>query len=148
MMAVLFIALLALMITIPIEIFVFVYYFWVKLYISNFVPTDEYDVFVNLPENLRISSNLLKKIFLHKNNVYETELDGERYCLYLTKKGKSDLKLHICGMENEQEHMLTLIREKHERGEKVTLPLTFEGKFVGNAEVLEIFEPIKSNTML
>ncbi|MDE7363010.1 MAG: hypothetical protein K2N38_13875 [Oscillospiraceae bacterium] len=81
----------------------------------------------------------MKKILLHKSNIYETELDGERFYLYLTEKSKFDLKLQVCGTDGEPEHLLALIREKRERGETVTLPLTFEGKSVGMAEVTEIF---------
>lgn len=92
---------------------------------------------------LNLSRKGLKSIFLHRSNVYEIELDGERFCLYLVEKGKANLKLHICGIEGEQERLLALIREKQERGKKVTLPLTFEGKFVGNAEVLETYDPLK-----
>lgn len=145
MRGVLFVSLFLLAITIPIGIFVFAYFFWVKLYISNFVPTDEYDILVDLPKNFRVSGLLLKKKFLHKYNVYETKLDGEQFCLYLTEKGKVDFKLHICGIDGEQERMLALIREKQERGEKVVIPLMFEGKFVGNAEVLETYDPPQSS---
>lgn len=144
---VLFIALFALMVTVPTALFVVVYYFGVKSYISNFVPTDEYDALIFLPNSLMISNRLLKKKFLHKSNIYETELNGERFCLYLTEKSKDDLKLHICGIDGEQERLLALIREKQNRGEKVTLPLTFEGKFVGNAEVIEIYGCIEEKTL-
>ena len=109
---------------------------YVKLFMSNFVATDLRDNMIIPKAELNISRKGLKRIFLHRSNVYETELDGEMFCLYLTEKGKYDLKLHICGIEGEPERLLALIREKQERGEKVTLPLTFEGKYVGTAEVL------------
>ena len=112
---------------------------FVKLFMSNFVVTDLRDNMIIPKSELNISRNGLKRIFLHRSNVYETELDGERFYLYLTEKGKTDLKLHVCGIDGEPEHLLALIREKQERGETATLPLTFEGKPVGTAEVTEIF---------
>lgn len=130
-----------LLLSVPAAIFVFGYYFWVKKHISNFVPTDEYDTLVKLPENLKITGGSLTKKYLHPHNVYETELDGERFFLYLTEKGESDCKLHICGLEGEPERLLALIRKQQSRGETVTLTLTFEEKAVGNAEVSEIYDP-------
>lgn len=118
---------------------------YVKLFMSNFVVTDLRDNMIIPQTELNISRQGLKRIFLHRSNIYETELDGERYCLYLTEKGKTDLKMHICGIEGEQGRMIILIREKQKRGETVTLSLTFEGKFVGNAEVLETYDPPESS---
>ena len=112
---------------------------FVKLFMSNFVVTDQRDNMIIPKTELSISRSDLKRIFLHRSNIYETELDGERFYLYLTEKGKTDLKLHICGTDGEPERLLALIREKKENGETVTLPLTFEGKPVGTAEVTEIF---------
>lgn len=113
---------------------------FVKLFMSNFVVTDLRDNMIIPKSELNISRNGLKRIFLHRSNIYETELDGERFYLYLTEKGKTDLKLHICGTDGEPERLLTLIREKRESSKTVTLPLTFEGKSVGTAEVTEIYE--------
>ena len=135
-----FFAIGSMLLTVPVTAFISAYYFWVKKHISNFVPTDEYDTLVKLPENLKISGVLSKK-YLHPYNVYETELDGERFFLYLTEKGKRDHKLHICGLEGEQERLLSIIREKQNRGETVTLPLTFEGKAMGSADILETYDP-------
>lgn len=116
-------------------------YVYIKCCFSNFVITDLRDNMIIPKAQLNVVRKGLKSIFLHQSNIFETEFDGERFCLYLTKKGKIDLKLHICGVEGEQKRLLSLIREKQERGEKVSLPLTFEGKFVGNAEVLETYDP-------
>ena len=112
---------------------------FVKLFMSNFVVTDLRDNMIIPKTELSVSRSGLKRIYLHRSNIYETELDGERFCLYLTEKDKTDIKLHICGTDSEPESLLALIREKRGRGEKVTLPLTFEGKPVGTAEVTEIF---------
>lgn len=123
-----------------ISLFSLLSYLHIKLFMSNFVVTDLRDNMIIPQTELNISRQGLKRIFLHRSNIYETELDGERYCLYLTEKGKTDLKMHICGIEGEQERMLTFIREKQKRGETVTLSLTFEGKFAGSTEVIETFE--------
>ncbi len=116
-----------------------------KMFMSNFVVTDQSDALITPEAELNISRKELKRIFLHRSNIYETELDGEGYRLYLTEKRKTDLKLHICGIDGEQKRMLALIREKQKRGETVILPLKFEGKLVGNAEVLETYNPPESS---
>ena len=112
-------------------------YVFIKNFFSNFIVTDLRDNLMIPKAEFRVSREGLKRIFLHRSNVYETELDGEKFYLYLTEKGKNDLKMHICGIEGEQEALLSIIREKQSRGETVTLPLTFEGKLVGAAEVLK-----------
>ena len=66
---ILFFALWTLLLTVPVAIFVFAYYFWVKKHISNFVPTDEYDTLVKLSEDLKISGGSLAKEYLHPHNV-------------------------------------------------------------------------------
>ena len=115
-------------------------YVYIKNFFSNFVVTDLRDNLITPKAEFNVSREGLKRVFLHRSNVYETELDGERFYLYLTEKGVGDLKLHICGIEGEQEALLSLIREKQSRGETVTLTLTFEGKAVGSAEVSEIYD--------
>ncbi len=115
----------------------------IKNYESNFVPTDEFDNLI-YPE-AHLSLSIAKKSnYLRESNIFMSELDGKRFYIYLIHKTQS-LIFHICGMEGESERLLTLIHEKQERGEKVILPLTFEGKFVGNAEVLETYDPPKSS---
>lgn len=112
-------------------------YVFIKNFFSNFVVTDLRDNLITPKAEFRVSREGLKRIFLHRSNVYETGLNGEKFFLYLTEKGKHDMKLHICGIEGEPERLLALIREKQSRGETVTLPLAFEGNQVGTAEVLK-----------
>ena len=112
-------------------------YVYIKSFFSNFVVTDLRDNLITPKAELTISHKGLKRVFLHRSNIYETELDGEKFYLYLAEKGKRDLKLHVCGIEGEQEALLSIFREKQSRDETVTLPLTFEGKRVGTAEVLK-----------
>ena len=107
---------------------------------SNIVPTDMNDDYIVPSSDIGIDKKSIKKGYSHRSNIFETELEGETFRLYLTEKGKHDLKLHICGIEGEREALLSLIREKQSRGETVTLPLTFEDKPAGKAEVLEIYD--------
>lgn len=115
-------------------------YIFIINFLSNLVVTDLRDKLITPKVELSVSLNSLKRIYLHRSNIYEIELDGDRFCLYLVEKGKANLKLHICGIDGEPELLLALIRQKQERGEKIVLPLMFEGKFVGNAEVLETYD--------
>lgn len=108
----------------------------IKYYESNFVSTDEFDNLV-YPERHLTLSIAKKSNYLREGNVFMSELDGKDFHIYLVNKAKSEF--HICGIDGEPECLLALICEKQERGEKVILPLTFEGKFVGNAEVSETF---------
>lgn len=140
---------------IPLTVFAFVGMVWLLIlfeataelfftakYMSNFVPTDEFDNLI-YPE-VHLSLSIIKKSnYLREGNVFMSELNGKDFYIYLVNKVKKN-EFHICGIEGEQERMLALIREKQERGAKVILPLTFEGKFVGNAEVLETYDPPKS----
>lgn len=121
---------------------VFVEYYHTIKHISNFVPTDEYDSLIYPKVNLIVRINK-PSAYLLEGNVFRTELNGEQFHIYFVCKNPQK-QFHICGIDGEPERLLALIREKQERGETVTLPLTFEGKFVGNAEVLETYDPPQS----
>ncbi len=114
-------------------------FFITKFFLSNFVPTSETDNLVYPLPDLVMDCHIKLRYF-HESNVFQTVCEYEIFHIYLIKKGKKS-KFHICGIDGEPELLLALIRQKQERGEKVTLPLTFEGKFVGNAEVLETYDP-------
>lgn len=49
--------------------------------------------------------------------------------------------MHICGINGEQNDFTALLRKKMSGGKKVTLPLSFEGKPIGNAELIEVSAP-------
>lgn len=102
-------------------------------YMSNFVPTDEFDSLMYPEPHLSLSI-AKKSNYLREGNVFMSELDGKIFYIYLVHKTPIP-EFHICGIDGEPERLLALIREKQERGETVTLPLTFEGKYVGAAEV-------------
>ena len=54
--------------------------------------------------------------------------------------------MHICGIDGEQKRMLQLIGNEMAMNGKAVLPLSFEGKYVGNAEVIEILESSDSSS--
>lgn len=114
----------------------------IKYYESNFVPTDEYDNLIYPDAHLSLLTTK-KTNYFREGNIFMVELEENIFYIYLVHKTQS-LNFHICGIEGEPERLLSLIREKQEREETVILPLTFEGKFVGNAEVLETYDPPKS----
>lgn len=80
-----------------------------------------------------------------ESNVLSTTFNRETFLLYIIDTDFPKVKLHICGIDDEPEWLLNLIREKQKRSETVILPLKFEGKLVGNAEVLETYDPPKSS---
>lgn len=115
-------------------------------YRSNFAPVDEFDALVPFSVNI-ITNNNLDKMYYYESNIFSVEVDKMNFHLYLVHK-RANPEFHICGINGEPELLFSLLREKMNNGEKIVLPMMFEGKIVGNAEVLEIFEPIKSNAML
>ncbi|MDE6030261.1 MAG: hypothetical protein K2G32_01400, partial [Oscillospiraceae bacterium] len=112
-------------------------------YTSNFVLTDKLDGLILPFTELRLSYGTIEKKYIHESYIFSVVLNEEKFHLYLVTK-KELLYFHICGIDGEQELMISLLNKKINSGEKVILSLSFEGKFVGNAEVLEIFEPVKS----
>lgn len=106
-----------------------------KFFLSNFVFTNEVDNLI-YPSSDLVTRCRINFCFYHKDNVFQTSFDNETFHVYLVCKAKEP-EFHICGTDGEPERLLALIREKRERGETVTLPLTFEGKYVGIAKVLK-----------
>lgn len=124
-------------------IYSFTAYGKVIKYTSNFVPTNNIDGLIAPFSELRLSYGTVDKKYIRESNIFSVFLDGESFYLYLVKKNES-LNFHICGVDRGQELMISLLKREIDDGKVVVLPLMFEGKFVGRAEVLEIFEPIKS----
>lgn len=115
-------------------------YLYLKLFTSNFVPTSYSDAMVIQSSELSLSRRGLKRVFLHRSNVYKTAVDSEEFYVYLTEKDKGSIKLHICGIDGERERLTSLLKEKISAEGKAVIPLEFEGKSVGSAEVLEILD--------
>lgn len=113
----------------------------IKRYRSNFVLTDELDALIHQEINFVISPNNLRSLNLKESNVFSAEIDGQQFQIYLEKKEKSKLYMHICGINGEQNDFTALLRKKMSGRKKVTLPLSFEGKPIGNAELIEVSAP-------
>lgn len=112
--------------------------FVTRFFLSNFVPTTETDTLI-FPSPDLVTRCRINPCYFHRSNVFQTTFKSETFYVYLVKKGK-DPEFRLCGTNGGRERLLALIREKRARGEAVTLPLTFEGKAAGSAEVLEIYE--------
>lgn len=110
---------------------------YVKLFLSNFVPVDEYDALRTPTTELSLSPEGLKKRFLHESNVFTVQLSQQTFQLYLAKKTDSTLAFSVCGVDGEPKRFVTLLEQS---GEK-SLNFMFEGKSVGSASVKYVFRP-------
>ena len=131
-----------------ISLFSLLSYLYIKLFMSNFVITNIRDKMLIPSSELELSRKSLKQRYLHKSNVFNTEIRGENFCLYLTDNGKSRVKMHICGIDGEQKRMLQLIDNEMAMNGKAMLPLSFEGKYVGNAEIIVANEVVNSPPLI
>ena len=124
-----------------------VYYIVIKRCYSNFVIRDDWDRSVTPGEHLLLdispAKGLFKKIVFSESNILSTDIGEETFHLYAIDDEFPKVKAHVCGTDGEPERLLALIREKQSRGETVTLPLTFEGKAAGSAEVSEVYRNVE-----
>lgn len=136
---VVFFALLLLSCVIPLcAVYSLAGFLWVRLFMSNFVPTNEVDNLVRLTPEIKAAGKQCNPLFMRRGNVFCTELDGMKFSLLLTEKSKKDYGLHICGKNGEPERLTSLIREKLSAGERAVLPLNFEGRLAGNADIISV----------
>lgn len=107
---------------------------------SNFAPIDEYDCLKKLPA--MISVNGIKHKSRHKTNMFETEIDGVRFHLYLADSEENTDIMYISGSKDKQELVLSMLssRMNAEKTNSINLSLLFEGKFAGNVEIIKIFD--------
>lgn len=117
-----------------------------KHFLSNIVNTDLYDDLIPVVPHITINTANIRKEYLHSGNIFTFAYEESKFTLYLCKRGRHIIQCHICGINGEQEQFLALIRQKQELGETVTLPLTFEDRFVGKAEVIKILESSDSSS--
>lgn len=108
--------------------------FYVKRFLSNFVPVDIDDALIVPQCELTLSREGAKKAYLRESNVFCAELSGTRFYIYLAEKTSGELKFSICGNRSEKEKILLLI----ENTDYAELSLGFEGKVVGKAAVLAV----------
>lgn len=119
-------------------------YVWLKLiekYRSNFVPVDQYDSLIRFPADFSAEAKIIKKRYLAETNIYETYIDEEICRIYLVKKRSHKLSFYICSSDDKRLCITDLFKSKLDSCEKVTLPLSFEGKPIGNAELIEVSAP-------
>lgn len=103
---------------------------YAKLFLSNFVPTNEVDNLVYPPTDIKLSV-ALRSPYLREGNVLTTKLaDGEVH-IYLVRKS-DNYEFSICCEDNEREQL------KQRLSECAELELTFEGKHVGTAKITEV----------
>lgn len=117
-------------------------YIWVKIvekYRSNFAPVNQYDSLIKLPSDFSASIESTKKCYLHETNVFETQI-GEKIChIYLVKKCFPNLFFYICDNNDERKRITNMMKTKINSCGGIILPLSFEGKSVGNVKLVEIY---------
>ncbi|MBD5130391.1 MAG: hypothetical protein HDT43_10815 [Ruminococcaceae bacterium] len=102
---------------------------YAKLFLSNFVPTNEVDNLIHPPTDIKLSTSL-RSPYLREGNVLAAKLaDGEVHIYLVHKNGNYEFS--ICCEDGEREQLKNRISEYTE------LELTFEGKPVGKAEVVQ-----------
>ncbi len=117
-------------------------------YKSNFTfSTDEaipiFDGEFDFKPNIHAAAELTEKQrkYFRSGNIFETGLLSSRVFLYLINSRRSgsvcELDFRFCGTVDDAEKFTRSLKNAEK---PVTLPLTFEGKSVGTAEVTEIYE--------
>ncbi len=110
--------------------FSFVGLAYARIFLSNFVPTNEVDNLIYPPTDVRLSA-AFRSPYLREGNVFSVRLGGDDIHLYLVRKNGC-CEFSICCADNERERLKQRLSECSE------LELTFEGKCVGTAEILEV----------
>lgn len=116
-------------------------YVYVKLFTSNFVPTNEVDNLVEPCINIKAIKKGCNLLFMHKSNVFETEIDNNKFHVYLVNNDKG-FDFHICEKNSDYKHIIMLLSNKMNNNEKISIPLSFEGIHIGNAEIVEIYDGV------
>lgn len=135
-----------LLVGVPSLAFSILYYSYIKHYISNFVPTDEYDNLIVLPKFISLSG--IPAAYRHKSNIFTTLIGEEEINLYITDIKGTVSEVYLCGEEQLQKHIMQLVSDRIKDDEHLIIPLSFEGKQIGNAEVIEVSETGDSSDLL
>lgn len=114
-------------------------YVYVKLFTSNFVPTNEVDNLIEPCINIKALKKGCNFLFMHKSNVFETKIDNNIFHIYLVNNDKC-FDFHICEKNSDYKSIIMLLSNKMNNNEKILIPLSFEGIHIGNAEIVEIFD--------
>lgn len=116
-------------------------------YSSNFTFTEEaipiFDGEFNFEPNIRaaVEPTETQRKYFRSGNIFEIRLSSLRVFLYLISLRENgsayELELRFCGTADEAERYADSLKNAEK---PITLPLTFEGKSVGTAEVTEIYD--------
>ena len=77
--------------------------------------------------------------FCHLSNIYSVSIEGQTYYLYIVKKEKSFIRIHICADESAVANVKQYFRNAT-GSDRAIVELHFEGKYAGVAEVSEIVD--------
>ncbi|MDE7362294.1 MAG: hypothetical protein K2N38_10220 [Oscillospiraceae bacterium] len=97
---------------------------------NNIVPIDEYDNLIYPPTEIKLNTSI-RSPYLREGNVLTVKLDDGEVHIYLVHKA-DNCEFSICCEDDEREQI------KQRLSECAELELTFEGKRVGTAEILEV----------
>lgn len=104
---------------------------------NNFAPINDNGDLESIPAVLKLHSAVIPRRYLHESNILSAELFGKTYQLYITKFEQKQLDMYICGVNGEQQELISLLRASEELP-KITL--CFEGRTIGTAEITELYE--------
>ena len=105
-------------------------------YYNNIVPITEWDALNTLPTHITASATLPRR-FKRLGNVFTINLNGKNFALYITHTENNTLGLYICGTNNEQHELISLIKKLNTHQ---NIPLSFCGKLIGNAEIIQLYD--------
>lgn len=91
-------------------------YVYVKLFTSNFVPTSKVDNLIEPCINIKALKKGCNFLFMHKSNVFETEIDNNKFHVYLVNNDKG-FDFHICEKNSAYKHIITLLSNKMNNNE-------------------------------
>lgn len=125
---------------VPFLIVSIVGYICVRNCMSNFVTTDIDDNYIVPTVDLSLKRIKGAKMrFCHLSNIYSVSIEGQTYYLYIVKKEKSLIRIHICADESAVANVKQYFRNAT-GSDRAIVELHFEGKYAGVAEVSEIVD--------
>ncbi len=117
-----------------IAVFTVTGYFITKKYFSNIIHTTVEDEVIVPDTHIKMLYHTFRKAYLHTGNVFCTDIDGYKFHVYLANKDGVRLEFSICAPEEERSHILQLLNNSKQN----SLSLEFEGKPVGEAQIIEL----------
>lgn len=119
-----------------------IYYMVIMKCYSNFVVVDDCDRLVRQSTDLIVKLSAgkehISRFICCESNIFSVSENGITYRLHTNNSDINRLELHICGVDKESEQLTSLLKDRINAEGKAVIPLQFEGKFIGNAEVIEV----------